>query len=108
YSLEADMAKSTKRYKALDPEEAFEGDFSKLVGAPCNVTFVINRQGDKVYTNVADVGSMRPRDASKCPDLVNEPRVFDLDNPDLETYNSFPKWIQEKIASNLEFKGSKL
>lgn len=108
YSLEADMAKSTKRYKALDPEEVFEGDFSKLLGTPCNVTIVINKKGDKVYTNIGNVGGMRPRDAAKCPELVNDSRFFDLDEPSLEIFNGLPKWIQEKIASNLEFKGSKL
>lgn len=108
YSLEADMAKSTKRYNALDPKGVYEGDFSKLLDTPCNITLVINKKGDKVYTNIANVGAMRPRDAEKCPELKNPPRFFDLDNPDLEVFKSLPKWIQEKISSNLEFKGSKL
>jgi hypothetical protein len=108
YSLEADMAKSTKRYNALDPDCVHDGDFSLLLDTPCNVTLVINKKGDKVYTNVASVGAMRPRDAAKCPELVNEAKFFDLDSPDLAVFNSLPKWIQEKITSNLEFKGSKL
>ena len=108
YSLEADMAKSTKRYYALDPEEVHEGDFSKLLDTPCNVTIVINRKGDKVYTNVANISAMRPRDAAKCPELQNEARFFDLDDPDMEVFKALPKWIQEKISSNLEFKGSTL
>src|SRR5690606_2893239 len=108
YSLEADLAKSTKRYNALDPEVVFGGDFSKLLDIPCNVTIVINKSGEKVYTNVANVGAMRPRDAAKCPELVNEARFFDLDDPNLEVFNSLPKWIQEVISSNLEYKGSKL
>lgn len=108
YSLEADMAKSTKRYNALDPDCVHDGDFSLLLDTPCNVTLVINKKGDKVYTNVASVGAMRPRDAAKCPDLVNEAKFFDLDSPDLEVFNKLPKWIQEKITSNLEYKGSKL
>lgn len=108
YNLSADLAKSTRRYKALDPTEEFDGNFGMLTDIPCNVTIVLNKKGDKTYTNVADVGPMRPRDAAKCPELVNEPRVFDLSNPDLEVFNAFPKWIQEKITSNLEYKGSKL
>lgn len=108
YSLDADKAKSTLRYKALDPQEVYEGDFSKLLDTPCNVSIVINKQGDKVYTNVANVAAMRPRDAAKCPELQNEPRFFDLDEPDLEVFNSLPDWIKEKISTNLEFKGSPL
>lgn len=108
HSLSADKAKSTLRYKALDPEEVYEGDFSQLIDTPCNVTIVINKVGDKVYENVASVSSMRPRDAAKCPELQNPARFFDLDDPDLEVFNSFPQWIKEKITTNLEFKGSKL
>lgn len=108
YSLEADMAKSTKRYYALDPDCVFEGDFSKLLDTPCNVTVVINKKGDKTYTNVANVSAMRPRDAAKCPELKNEARFFDLDDPNMEVFFGLPQWLQEKISSNLEFKGSKL
>jgi hypothetical protein len=108
HGLYADKAKSTQRYKVFDPDEAWKGDFAQAVGLPCNVTIVNNKVGDKVYDNVATISAMRPRDAEKCPELVNKATVFDLDNPDLEVFNRFPKWIQEKIQGNLNFKGSKL
>lgn len=108
HNLTADMAKSTKRYNALDPEGVHEGDFSKLLDTPCNVTLVINKKGEKTYVNVASVSAMRPRDSAKCPELKNEARFFDLDDPDLEVFNGLPKWIQEKITSNLEYAGSPL
>lgn len=108
YSLEADMAKSTKRYLALDPEQVHEGNFGDLADTPCNVTIVINKAEGKTYTNIAGVAAMRPRDAAKCPPLVNDIRVFDLEKPDLEVFNKLPKWMQDKITSNLEFKGSPL
>lgn len=108
HSLEADLAKSTKRYRALDPDEVYEGDFSKLVDTPCSVTIVVNKKGDKVYENVANVSTMRARDAAKCPELKNEVKVFDLSDPDMAVFGKLPKWLQEKITSNLEFKGSPL
>lgn len=108
YGLFADKAKSTQRYKAFDPTEEFEGDFSKCIGLPCNITIVNNKKGDKVYTNVANVAAMAARKAAALPELKNEPKVFDLDAPDLEVFNKLPKWIQEKIQSNLNYKGSKL
>lgn len=108
FSLNQDRAKSTQRYYALDPDCSYGGDFSQLVGTPCNVTLVHNQSGDKTYVNVAGVSAMRPRDADKCPDLVNEPKVFDLDNPNLEVFRGFPEWIQDKIKSNLNYQGSKL
>ena len=108
YSIDQDKAKSTKRYFALDPKGVDAGDFSLQIGKPINVTLVQNPVGDKVYINVANIAAMRERDAVKCPELVNPPKVLDLDNPDMEIFGSLPQWLQDKIKSNLNFKGSKL
>ena len=108
FGLFADKAKSTKRYFALDPNNDHDGDFAKLIGIPCNVTVVNNSVGDKTYDNVAAVTTMRERDAAKCPDLVNPPKVFDVDAPDMEVFNSLPEWVRDKIKGNLNFKGSAL
>lgn len=110
-SLEADTAKSTQRYKALDPSSEFDGDFSKCIGVPVNVTIVhggINKNTNKPYENVGNISTMRARDAEKCPELVNAPKVFDLDNPDMKVFTALPQWLQEKIKGNLHYKGSKL
>jgi hypothetical protein len=108
YGLYADKAKSTQRYNALDPEGKHDGDFSQLIGVPCNVTVVNNKSGDKIYDNVATISTMRQRDADKCPELINPPKVFDLDAPDLEVFNALPEWLRDKIKANLKFKGSPL
>ncbi len=108
YSLEADKAKSTQRYYALDPDGKFGGDFTKCLGTPVNVTLVHNMNGEKLYVNIANIAAMRPRDAAKCPELVSEARFFDLDNPTLEAFGTLSAWIQDKIKNNLNFKGSKL
>lgn len=110
-SLDQDKAKSTQRYKALDPSGVAEGDYSKLIETPVNVTVVhggINAKTNKPYENVGNVSTMRARDAEKCPPLQNPSKVFELDSPSLETFNSFPEWIQEKIKGNLNYKGSAL
>lgn len=101
-------ANSTKRMKAFDPTDQFEGDFSKAVGGAINVAIVNNTVGDKTYDNIGAIGTMRPRDAANCPELVNPTKVFDLDNPDMAVFNSLPKWIQDKIKSNLNYQGSPL
>lgn len=108
YGLFADKAKSTQRYYAFDPTEAWDGDLSKAVGMPCNVTVVNNVKGDKTYDNIANIAAMRPKDAATCPELQNPTALFDLDTPDMTVYARLPKWIQEKICSNLNFKGSAL
>lgn len=108
HPLIAEKAKSTQRYKALDPENQFDGDFSQIADIPCNVLIVHNKKGDKVYENVASISAMRPKDAAKCPELKNPVVVFSLDTPDINVFNKLPKWIQSKIQSNLNYKGSKL
>ena len=107
-SLQADLAKSTKRYRALDPEEVHGGDFQPLLGTPCNVTVVNNESKGKVYNNVGNVSTMRPKDAAKAAELVNPPKFFALDDPDMEVFLSLPQWLQDKIKGNLEFNGSAL
>ena len=104
----ADKAKCTQRYKALDPNNAFGGDFSQVADIPVNVSIVHNQVQEKLYINVAAITSMHPKDVEKCPALQNPVRLFDLDAPDLETFNSFPDWIKEKIQKNLNYNGSKL
>jgi len=108
YSLEVERAKSTKRYYAIDPNEEHEGDFTALVGSPVNCTVVNNKSGDRVYTNVESLSAMRSRDAAKAAELVNPPKVFTLDEPDMEVFKSLPEWIQDKIKGNLEYQGSAL
>jgi hypothetical protein len=108
YGLFADKAKSTQRYNAFDPSGAYEGDLTKAIGIAVNVAVVNNAKGDKVYDNVGTVASMRPKDAEKCPEPKNPTKVFDLDTPDMEVFNKLPKWIQDKIKSNLNYNGSAL
>lgn len=112
-NLNSDLAKSTKRYKALDPKEEFEGDFSQLLGLPANVlltTYEVKNGPNAGSENnsVDNVTAMRPRDAAKTPELVNEPKIFVLDEPDLEVLLSLPDFLQEKIKANLEYSGSAL
>jgi len=39
---------------------------------------------------------------------VNPPKTFDTDEPDLDTFESLPDWIQGLIKDNLEYPGSAL
>ena len=109
HNLKSDRATSTKRYLALDPNLEYDGDWSKLIGKPVIValTKTQGRDGNE-YNNVAAISTMRSKEAAKLPDLVNDPVVFDLDDPDLDVFNSLPDRIQEKIKGNLNFGGSKL
>lgn len=109
HRLEADLAKSTKRYKALDPNMDFDGDFSRVIGQPCMVTIALGdnkKDPTRPYENIANVTPMRAKEAAKAVELKNKASVFLLDEPDMEVFNGFPNWLQDKIKGNLGYKGS--
>jgi len=112
YPLSSDKAKSSKRYHAFDPKEEFDGDWSEILGDPCLVTIVQNpgkgANEGVIYENVAGVSAMRGKDADKAEELKNPPKLFNIDEPDMEIFLSLPEWIQDKMKSNLNFEGSAL
>lgn len=106
--LDSDRAKSTKRYYALDPKEEHEGEWSELLTKPVLVTIIQKETKTGEYNNVGGTSAMREKEASKLPDLVNEPKVFLMSNPDVEVFLSLPQFLQDKIKDGLEYEGSKL
>lgn len=108
HNLRSEKARSTARYHAFDPDEVHEGDWTALAGEPANITIVNNKSGDRVYDNVGNVTSMRPRDAKNTPPLVNETRILSLDDDNVELFLSLPEWIQDKIKDGLEWESTNL
>ncbi len=111
YNLSVELAKSTKRYLALDPMKTHKGDWAKLGGTPAMLT-LINRPNLKdpehPYENVAGLSAMRAKEAANARPLQHEVKVFDLDSPDIEVFNSLTDRVQEIIRGNLEYEGSTL
>jgi hypothetical protein len=112
HSLKADRAKSTQRYNALDPKMEFGGDFAMLGNTGGNVT-ITTRAGSgehagKVFNNIQTVTAVRSKDLAKMEPLKEEAKVFLLDEPDMEVFESLPDWLQDKIKGNLEYDGSEL
>lgn len=103
FPLDVDLATSTKRYKALDPQEKVEGDWTLLVGAPCTVTIAHKKSGK------AKIGTVTPAmKGVPYPELKNDPKVFTIAEPNLEVYGSLPDWVKDKITSSVGFSGSAL
>lgn len=107
-NLDSDLAKSTKRYYALDPNEEEDGDWTKLIGRPVLVTVTKKERDDGARNYIGGTSAPRAKDAAKYAELVNEPKVFSMDNPDLEVFNSLPDFLKDIIKEGLEFEGSKL
>lgn len=95
-----------KWLKILDPNNEARGDFSKLIGTPVMALVVHNEGKNGVFDKVQDI--MPVPQGIEVPPLENDPVIFDLSSPDLETFNTFPDWLKEIIQSNLEYNGSKL
>lgn len=81
-------------------------DLPTWLTKPCMVTV---KHSDKGWAKVAGQSGVSGVPSSiPVTELVNDPILFDLDNPDLELFNKFPEFKQNKIKDNLEFNGSKL
>ena len=110
HSLEVDRAKSTTRYNSLDPKGQFDGDFTQMIGLPCIVTVTESpdkKDPNKFWNNIGGVTSMREKEATKAPELVNTPVVFTFDDETADNYFALPEWIREKkIGKSLNFEGS--
>lgn len=107
-NLDSEKAKSTVRYYALDPNEEHDGEWPELIETPAMVTVVQWKKGEKEGNNIASTSAMRSKDAAKAPPLVNPPKVFLMDDPDVEIFLSLPDWVQDKIKAGLEYAGSLL
>jgi hypothetical protein len=110
YGLGSERANSTKRYKAIDPEMKYDGDFDKLVNECVMVTITHSpkKDGSGVWENISGVSKMRAKQADAAPELVNASYVFDPDAPDMEVFMRLPAFMREKISKNLQFEGSVL
>ena len=117
HPLSSDLANSTKRYKAMDPELVCGGDFTQMGGAPVNVTVVNNpdkkgKKDDKgrlvIYNNIGAVTSMKKKEIANLPEAVNPVVVFSRDEATAEQFAALPTFLQEKIKAGLDFAGCPL
>lgn len=109
YGREAEKSKIASRYAALDPTNEHGDNVDPLLGVPVMVTLVHNpRKGEGVWVNVDNVAPMRAKDAAKAPELVNDPILFDMDEPNMEVWERVPAWVKKLITSALNYDGSDL
>lgn len=100
-NLRADL--ESWRGKAFSDEELLGFDISQLLGVYCMVTVKHDKKGDKTYTNVASVSRWPAALKNAKFKPFNETQQFDVDNPDMAMFETFPEWLQEKIQGCLEW-----
>ena len=109
YSLNADRAKSTQRYLALDPQQSAGGDWVQLLGAPVALTVVHNVNKTDSTIVYSNIGATSPiMKGMEVAELVNDTQMFDFDEPDMDVFNKLPDFLKDKIKGATNFNGSGL
>ena len=100
------IATMMARVAALTPESPVDTDVSKLIGKPCMVTVSINSGG---YPKVAGQGAVTGIPVGMdIPALVNDTFTFDMDDPDMDLWETFPEFKQKRIKEALNFEETEL
>ena len=104
FSLSQENAMSTKYSNAIDPTGELKGDWGSYLGMPVQVTVVHSKDGK--WDNV---GALSPiMKGMEVGELANDPKLFDVDNPDMDVYNSLPDFLHTIMKEGVKYKGSKL
>jgi hypothetical protein len=93
------------RGRPFTPEELEGFALKNILGAWCMLTITHENRNEKTYANVSSVTSV-PATIKKMglPEPVNDLLWFDIDEPDMEVFNSFPDYLKEVIEKSPEWK----
>jgi hypothetical protein len=97
-NLRADL--EAWRGKKFSTEELHGFDLSNVLGAYCTIQVVHSE--DKKYANVNSIMAFK----GEKPEPVNPDLVFDIDNPDMQIYETLSENMKQTIAKAPEWKGS--
>lgn len=94
------------RGKDFTDEEAKAFDVQKLLGAYCMVNVTTSENNGKTYSNVSGVTRLPSAFKDAKPAPVHKDIVFNLDEPDMELFETFHEKLQEAIKRAPEWKGA--
>ncbi|MBC7752478.1 MAG: hypothetical protein H7Z73_12345 [Candidatus Saccharibacteria bacterium] len=90
------------RGRDFTDEEAKAFDVSKLLGAYCMLNVVISETNGKTYSNIAGIAPLH-KQMSK-PEPIHANQKLDLDNVDMDVFNSLHEKLQDHIKQSPEWK----
>lgn len=99
--LRADL--KSWRGRDFTPDELAGFDIGKLIGAPCMVNVAHDQKDGNTYTNVASVTPVPRALKDTVPAPVNMPLMFDVSEPNMETFNLLSDKLQETIRACKEW-----
>lgn len=103
YDKNGKMSNMMARVRAIDPENDSNNgkNLLALLGKPCMVSVVLNDNGYPVVRGQSAVAGVPM--GMEVKELTNEVFSFDMDEPDMNVWATFPEFKQKKIKSALNY-----
>lgn len=94
------------RGRAFTDEELDKFDVTKLIGAPCMVSFVLEprKDGDGQFVKLTGVQKVPAQFTAQMPPPIEKPWSYEISMGRNNTFNNMPDWLREKIAQCEEWK----
>lgn len=91
------------RGRAFNDAELEQFDLRNVLGVPCLLTIIHNKNKDKTYANIGGIVSM-PKGMPK-PRAEGDICVFDLDDPDWDVFDEFSDTLKKQIRAAKNYPG---
>ncbi len=96
------ILESWRGHPLTEQEKVFGVDLTALNGKPAMLSVTIKEGKDGKARNAITAISKFPKGVMP-PQPESELLLFDIDEPDMETFSKLPKWVQNIIAKSTQF-----
>lgn len=96
------------RVRTIDKDNVSQDgkDLTKMLSLPCMVTVTVDDKGYPKLKGQAAVSGIPM--GMEVPPLENDPFTFDMDEPNMEIWETFPEFKKDKIQAALNFQETSL
>lgn len=98
-TLRADL--QAWRGVSFTEEELAGFDLEQVLGKYCRMQITHTKKEDKTYANITSIMSMK--NSEEKPEGVNEQKIFDILEPDMELFESLHSYWKDKIENAPEW-----
>lgn len=105
----ANMRKAVQSWlgRRMSESEAKKFSIGDMLGEWAHISVIETQSDDgKTYTNIDTINPISPSTRRNLPTPHNELKLFDLDNPDMELFETFSRKMKEEIMSSPEWEES--
>jgi len=91
------------RNKKFTAEEMTAFHLGKVLGQWAMISVTKSIVGDKEYSNISSIATVPAMMKASIPSGVNDLKTFDMEDPDMELFDSLGDKLKEKIMSSKEW-----